>query len=124
MINKEKYEEKFDRLMKNINDEFALFYDDELKKSKDEIFDDCAKIRFYKSIYEYIGHVFGDLSYMEHYYGMVLALLREPFGLIGLLYDFYLSKEGYSINTYDDIDTMIADYVTALMCRKQRKEVY
>ena len=113
-----KYEVNFDELMKSVNDEFALFYNAELKKSKDEIFDDCEKIRFYKSIYDYISHVFGDFSRKEHYNGMILALLKDPYGLIDRLYDFYsfhLPKKGYRINTYDDIDEIIADYVTALI---------
>ena len=110
MIDEKKYEEKFDNLISKVNKEYIQFHMDELEKSKSEIFEDCSKIRFYKTICEYMEDVFGDFSNMNDCYGIVLAFAEEPYGLIGLLYDFYLSREHASINTYADITDIFTWY--------------
>lgn len=122
MIDKKTYQEKFDSLMTKLNSEYEQFCIDEYAKTKEDIFNDCEKIRFYKSIYEYMEDVFVDYSNTSDFYWATLDCIADvPYGLLGLLYDFYLSKEVASVNTHDDITQLIADYCIRLIGYKEEE---
>ena len=81
--------------LKRIEREFEDFRNEILSLSKEKIFDEAYKIRFYREVSEWI--VGGEYE------------IKNTTTLAGL-YDFYLSNEYLSITTWSDIGVMISEY--------------
>ena len=101
-------ERKIDDLLKivqeNADKEFDGFKEAELQKGKEEIFNDNYQIRFFDEIHEFlISESLLDSEELE-------TIASEGTSFISLLYDFYLDREYASINSWDDIVDLIADY--------------
>lgn len=81
--------------LKRIEREFEDFRNEILSLSKEKIFDEAYKIRFYTEIYTFLKET--------HYE------VKKSTSIAGL-YDFYLSDEYRSINTWSEVREMIYDY--------------
>lgn len=91
---------KEDRLINNILDEFETFLDDELSKTKSEIFDDASKIYFYFELYNYfLEYELLDEDITKH-----LSEMDYP---LAFLWDEYLGMEGYTIGNWEEIDNFL-----------------
>lgn len=91
-------------IRKNADTEFKNFKHLELQKSKEEIFKDNYKIRFFDELHEFL------ISETDLGSEKEMVVVSKGNCFITLLYDFYLSKEYASINTWDDVLDMILDY--------------
>ena len=105
LLEKELREE---RLIRRLSDEYEEFRKDELSKSKEEIFDDASKINFYFEVYNY----FLECGELDEEVTKLLSSKDEP---MAFLWDEYLSMDGTSIGTWDDMDEFLInvrdDYV-------------
>ena len=101
------------RFVDRISKEFVKFQEDELRKSKEEIFRDNYKIRFYDEVSSFIADNIDE--YMDD--DVVESLDSEPYGVLDRLFDFYLDCDGASINTYEDTNNMITWY-----CEKYHRD--
>lgn len=81
--------------LKRIESEFEDFRNEILSLSKEKIFDEAYKIRFYKEIYSFIKET--------HY------KLKKSTSIAGL-YDFYLNDQYRSITTWSEVRGLIYDY--------------
>lgn len=91
-------------IRKNADTEFKNFKHLELQKSKEEIFKDNYKIRFFDEVHDFLICK-TDLEDED-----MEIIISDGLIFIALLYDFYLSKEYTSINTWEDISDMISEY--------------
>lgn len=95
------------RIAENAEKEFDAFKKEELLKTKEEIFNDNYKIRFYDEMYEFLG-------YAESLFDFKIRELRfiesEGTDFIRQIYDYFLGCEYASIASYDEITQMVHDY--------------
>lgn len=105
LLEKELREE---RLIRRLSDEYEEFRKEELSKSKEEIFDDASRINFYFEVYNY----FLECGELDEEVTKLLSHKDEP---MAFLWDEYLSMDGASIGTWDDMDEFLTsvrdDYV-------------
>ena len=92
-----------DVIEQNYND----FMSEMLSKSKEEIFNSVFEIYFFIEMYRF----FNDVELDEESYKILLADGKE---LLANMYRKYLKWDGYSVNTYSDIEEFVADYVLHL----------
>ena len=97
LLEKELREE---RLIRKLSDEYEEFKKEELSKSKDEIFDDASRINFYFEVYNY----FLECGELDEEVTKLLSSKDEP---MSFLWDEYLSMDGASIGTWDDMDEFL-----------------
>ena len=97
LLEKELREE---RLIRRLSDEYEEFKKEELSKSKDEIFDDASRINFYFEVYNY----FLECGELDEEVTKFLSSKDEP---MSFLWDEYLSMDGASIGTWDDMDEFL-----------------
>lgn len=102
-------------ITRNAKTEFFEFRNKELSKEKEEIFIDCHKIYFFKTLYNFIS----NQTYRDIYYRLIVSpltenalklMLKEGTNFISLLYDYYLKEERTLINTWHDVFDLINDY--------------
>lgn len=91
----------------SVEREYTNFKTAELQKSKEEIYDDNYKIRFYIEMYEYFT-ANKENSFLN--VNLCKCLINDSPNIISELYDYYLSNEYASITTWEDINEMIYDY--------------
>ena len=89
-----------ERLIRKLSDEYEEFRKDELSKTKDEVFDDASRINFYFEVYNY----FLECGELDEEVTKLLSSKDEP---MAFLWDEYLSMDGTSIGTWDDMDEFL-----------------
>jgi hypothetical protein len=107
--------DKYEKLKTNVNTEFENFKNKMLKESKEEIFDNAYKIRFYTNVWDYIQYLNKD-TFLEEAY--IECLLQDFQSVLTCLWDYFLKQEYASVETYDDTQDLIENY-----CEKYYKEV-
>ena len=116
LLEKELREE---RLIRRLSDEYEEFRKDELSKSKEEIFDDASRINFYFEVYNY----FLECRELDEEVTKLLSSKDEP---MSFLWDEYLSMDGASIGTWDDMDEFLInvrdDYVDQNMDMEEGRD--
>ena len=116
LLEKELREE---RLIRRLSDEYEEFRKDELSKSKEEIFDDASRINFYFEVYNY----FLECGELDEEVTKLLSSKDEP---MSFLWDEYLSMDGASIGTWDDMDEFLInvrdDYVDQNMDMEEGRD--
>ena len=90
----------------NVTVEFQEYREAELKKSKEEIFNDNNKIRFYTELADFFECSPEAYLDEEHF----RCLYQDGKSVICCLYDYYLSNEYASINNRSDLTDMIRNY--------------
>lgn len=113
MNNKETTRDELIKIItQNAKTEFCEFEKKELSKEKEEIFIDCYKIYFFKTLYNFIL----NQPYIDHRLisplreNTLKLMLKEGTNFISLLYDYYLKEERTSVNTCHDIFDLITNY--------------
>lgn len=94
-------------LRQNADAEYEAFKKAELARSKEEIFDDNYRIRFYDEMHGYLTAEGADANLNA---GTARKMAKRGTSLISLLYDYFLKREYASINTWEDITDMINNY--------------
>lgn len=89
--------------MNNLDGEFNQFKEEELQKSPKEIYDDHYKINFYEELYGF----FYDTELSDS----TLKKLSGSESVINDLYWFFLKYDYSSINTYEDTENLIENYI-------------
>ena len=97
LLEKELREE---RLIRKLSDEYEEFRKVELVKSKEEIFDGASRINFYFEVYNY----FLECGELDEEVTKLLSSKDEP---MAFLWNEYLSMDGTSIGTWDDMDEFL-----------------
>ena len=97
LLEKELREE---RLIRRLSDEYEDFREDELSKSKEEIFDDASKINFYFELYNY----FLEYEFLDDDITKFLSDMDYP---LCFLWDEYLRMDGCTIGSWEDIDIFL-----------------
>ena len=103
-MDEKKMNELLETVQANADKEFEEFKQAEMQKDKEAIFNDNYLIRFYDELHEFL--ISESLLKSEE----LEVIASEGTCFIKLLYDFYLDREYASINTWEDISDMIADY--------------
>ena len=88
------------RLIRKLNDEYEAFRNEELSKTKEEIFDDASKINFYFELYNY----FLEYELLDEDITKLLSEMDYP---LAFLWDEYLGMEGYTIGNWEEIDNFL-----------------
>lgn len=100
----------------NVKAAYDSFRAEELKKTKEQIFDDYYQIHFYSELKEFFDvEATNDLS--ENCYR---CLAKEDKNVLPLLYDYYLSDEYASIDNWESISDFIYNYCK----RYHKKDLY
>ena len=89
-----------EELQKKISIEFEKFKKEILSKGPEEIWDDCCKIYFYSSLFEYF-------TYNEKISYYVVEKLKEYSFILAGCWELYLKKEELSILSWADIDNLL-----------------
>ena len=97
----------------NAEKEFAAFYNAEIQKSKDEIFNDSYEIRFYDEMRTFLTSEGTNMDEMCY-----RSIAEDGEAAIGLIYYYYLKDEYSSINTWEDIVDMVNAY-----CKKYHQNI-
>lgn len=100
----ESMNELLEKVAENAEIEFNEFKDDELEKSKEEIFEDNYKIRFFDEMHEFLI----SENLLQSYELSVIA--KHGTAFISHLYDFYLGSEYAAITNWEEVVDMIADF--------------
>lgn len=89
----------------NVTEEYADFRETELKKPKEQIYEDYYKIHVYEELKEFL---LAQEPQMDdaHY----RSLAADGKSVLALLYDDYLSREYSSITTWEDICDFVTTY--------------
>ena len=88
----------------NVEKEYKSFFEDEMKKSKEEIFYDNYRIHFYVELRDFL---MSDNDLDDEYYE---KLASEKDSLLALLYDDFLDREYSSINNWEDTTDFLESY--------------
>ena len=89
-----------ERLIRKLNDEYEDFRNEELSKTKEEIFDDASKINFYFELYNY----FLEYELLDEDITKLLSEMDYP---LAFLWDECLGMEGYTIGNWEEIDNFL-----------------
>ena len=89
-----------ERLIRKLNDEYEAFRNEELSKTKEEIFDDASKINFYFELYNY----FLEYELLDEDITKLLSEMDYP---LAFLWDECLGMEGYTIGNWEEIDNFL-----------------
>lgn len=74
----------------SVNREYDDFYNDEMQKSKEDIFNNGYKIFVYTALHDYIeAEIMDEIDYC--------CLHQEKGNILSLLYDEYINNEDFSI---------------------------
>lgn len=103
-----------DRLIKKVNKEQEEFKELTLSKSKESIYNQASKIRFYEYMNDYITFEDLDEETCKNLYKGSKNLLRE-------LWDFMLDLEDFNIGNMDDADYLISEYADD--CKKRTAQM-
>lgn len=101
-------EKLVEKIAENAREEFKVFRTKELQKSKEEIFADNYRIRFYDELFNFLTEE-GPESYLSE--DDVAIIAANGTMLISFLYDYYLGCEFSSINSWEEIGSLIRSYI-------------
>ena len=99
---------KLNELHKNAKDAFEAFSQEELQRSKQEIFDDSLRIHFYQAMWDFFNSGSVGVLLIEH---EISALADLGKSLISCLYDEYLSDENSMVETWPGITSLIRTFL-------------
>ena len=85
--------------------EYLDFKENELQKSKEEIFKDYYEIHFYEELSNFIS-CGEDILDERHF----KCLSKDKGHILSSLYDYFLKQEYASISNYEDIEEFVIDY--------------
>jgi hypothetical protein len=91
-------------ILKNIEKEFDKFRDDNLKQTKEQIFEDYFKINFYCEVRTFLNE--SELSDRQYE-----RLAEDGGSLLNALWEKYLKWEDISVGSYEDIENLIDEYI-------------
>lgn len=118
-----KYKCTLKHLHINIAAEFEKFKQNMLTTSKLNIFEESYKINFYTQIFEFLTYEKPILD-IEFY---VVLLKEDENHIIQSLWDYYLKIEDSSVNTWNDIEELIKNYIIRYyygILAKIQEEIY
>lgn len=95
-------------LQRNVRCEFGVFRNKELLKGKCEIFEDSYKIRFYQELYSFLK---GEDIELYLTVDDIAEIAAKGINVISSLYDYYLKDEFSSINSWEDVRSLIKSYI-------------
>jgi ATP-dependent exoDNAse (exonuclease V) beta subunit len=87
--------------------QFESYKERMLKNSKEDVFGSAYEICFFSEIHQFFNETELDDESYE-------TLLTDGEELLANMYRKYLKWDGYSVNTYSDIEEFVADYVLHL----------
>lgn len=99
-----------DILAQNAEIEFNAFKAEELKNTKEQIFEDYYKIRFFIELSEYLTSDDAELFFEDESEDEMKKLLAHQDHVIRDLYDFFLDCEYGSIENWDGIEDLIRSF--------------
>ena len=93
-------------VQKSVNSEFNDFKESELKKTKNEIFNDYYQIYFYEEMSNFLINNDDSLLDTLHWE----CLNQDKGNILNFMYQYYLKNEYASINNYEDLTDLVVEY--------------
>lgn len=105
-LNSSQNQSYIDSVRESVEKEYQTFFDTEMSKTKEEIFNNNYMIRFYDELHCFIdSEIENNLRKSD-----IKALSQDAPHILSELYAYYLSSEFASIDNYADISVMICEY--------------
>ena len=99
-----------DILAQNAEKELNVFKAEELKKTKEQIFEDYYKIRFFVELFEYLTSDGAEQLFEDESEDEMKKLLANQDHVIHDLYNFFLDCEFSSIENWNGIEDLIRSF--------------
>lgn len=105
-MKKSNLQTKFQKFYEQLDKDYSEFRNTELLKTKEDIFNNSYKIYVFYEVYEFLNNIELD-SFLNE--SDMCRFFDEA--SLTILYDYYLKYESLSITNWEDIKSMIKDFL-------------